>query len=595
MGRWCRPFLAICGWLACIGCGTSNQPKPDPFGYRQLTRDGGETGSPRLSRDGKFVVYASDRESPENLEIWVQPVDQGTAVRLTDDPARDYDPVFSPDGQTVYFTSLREPQGIYQVPAAGGKAELLLRGGMSPEPSPDGQTLVFTDGTGHLATFRFADRSSRGLLEGFSNSYAPKWSPDGKEILFAGKTAQSDAVEWWITSAAGGPPVNTGILDALGKAGFADAFAQAWLPGDEIVFAGKRGDRLTLWRVKLAPDRRGIASQPVRATNDFESDHRAAYGAGRLAFERSKAALNLWSLPVDVNRGRATGIPERLTFTDAQKGSASISMDGRTLLYSAELAGTFRLFLKDLVNYRENTVGPSTNSFYGALSQDGSRYVFGAGPPGAIDVSARAVRGWRSWWSHGVCERCGMPRTISRDGKSLLVWTDTEAGNHVDLVDLGTGEPRRVLDSLSHHFYGPELSPGGGWVSFVTRTGERVFHTYVAQVRGQGSVPESEWIPVTRPSDEFQMAFWSPDEGLLYLLTEHGEGNLTWLDAQRLDNGKHPVGEPWSVYHFMAPRVPGMDPIWNHPAAVEGRIVLELADFTTNVWIMNAPGDRAVQ
>jgi Tol biopolymer transport system component len=274
--------------MACIGCGTSNQPKPDPFGYRQLTNDGGETGSPSLSRDGKFVVYASDRESPENLEIWVQPVGPGNAVRLTDNPARDYDPVFSADGQTVYFTSLREPQGIYQVPAAGGEAELLLKGAVSPEVSPDGQTLLFTDAGGRLATFRFADRSSRELLEHFFNSYAAKWSPDGKEILFTGKATQNDTVEWWITTEAGEAPVKTGILDALGYAGFADAYAQAWLPDDEILFAGKQGDRLTLWRFKLTPDRRGLASRPVRATNNYESDHRAAYSAGRLVFERSK-------------------------------------------------------------------------------------------------------------------------------------------------------------------------------------------------------------------------------------------------------------------------------------------------------------------
>jgi hypothetical protein len=238
--------------------------------------------------------------------------------------------------------------------------------------------------------------------------------------------------------------------------------------------------------------------------------------------------------------------------------------------------------------HRENTVGSSSNSFYGVLNADGSRYVFGAGLPGAIDVSARAVRGWRSWWSQGVCERCGMPRTLSRDGKHLLVWTDSEPGNHVDLVDLETGKLHRVLDSVSQHFYGPELSPGGDWISFVAKTGEHMFRTYIAPIRADGNFPESGWIPITRQSEEFQMAFWSPDESLLYLLTEHGEDNLTWLDAQRLDSQKQAVGGPMSLYHFKTPRVPSMDPIWNHPAAVEGRIVLELVDLSTNVWIMNA-------
>jgi len=573
-----------------MGCSTSSRQKTDLFGYRQLTKDGGETGSPSLSRDGKFVVYASDRASPGNLDIWVQAVDQGTSVRVTDHSARDYDPVFSADGRTIYFTSLREPQGIYRVPASGGDAVLVARGAASPEVSPDGQTLLMSDAGGHLAILRLADHFSRALLETFFNSYAPKWSPDGQEILFAGKAAQNDDVEWWVTSVAGGAPVNTGILAALSRSGFADAFAQAWLPGDEVVFAGKQGDRLTLWRFHLPPNRRGLASQPVRATNDDSGDFHAAYGAGRLVFERSKGVLNLWSLPVDVNQAHAKGEPERLTFTDAQKGSSSVSVDGRKLLYSADQGGTFRLVLKDLAIGKETTVGPSSNSFYGVLSADGSRYVFGAGPPGAIDVSARAARGWRSWWSQSVCRLCGMPRSLSRDGKSMLVWSDTEPGNHIDLVDLATGKSRIFVESSTHHFYGPELSPRGDWISFVAKTDGGVFLTYIARMQAEGSVPEYQWIPITRSSDQFQMAFWSPDESLLYLLNEHGEGNLNWLDAQWLDPGtKHPVGEPLSVYHFKEPRVPSMDPIWNHPAAVEGRIVLELADLSTNVWIMNAP------
>src|SRR5438552_2294134 len=170
-----RPSVAICAFLACMGCSTLHRQSADPFGYRQLTKDGGETSCPSLSRDGKFVVYASDRASPGNLDIWVQAVDRGTPVRVTDHPARDYDPVFSADGQMVYFTSLREPAGIYRARAAGGDSELVARGAASPEMSPDGKTLLFSDAAGHVAALRLADGFSRPLLENFFNSYAAKW------------------------------------------------------------------------------------------------------------------------------------------------------------------------------------------------------------------------------------------------------------------------------------------------------------------------------------------------------------------------------------------------------------------------------------
>jgi hypothetical protein len=64
---------------------------------------------------------------------------------------------------------------------------------------------------------------------------------------------------------------------------------------------------------------------------------------------------------------------------------------------------------------------------------------------------------------------------------------------------------------------------------------------------------------------------------------------LTWLEAQRLDaQSKQPDGEPFSLYHFENSRVPTMDPIWNRPAAADGKIVLLLGDISTNIWIKEA-------
>lgn len=587
MRRQPRTGVLIGLLAALLNCG-----RPAPTGrspYRQLTLGGGEANSPSLSRDAKLVVYSSDRAESGNFDIWMQPVDQGEAVRLTKDPARDYDPVFSGDGKTVYFTSLREPQGIYRVAATGGEAELVVRGGLSPRASPDGGTLVFVDRTGNLALLGLGDGSSRPLLENFHSSYAPNWSPDGKKILFAGQAATDDNVEWWILSLDGSAPQNTGLLSALRQGGFNEAFAHAWLPGDQIVFAGKRGDQMTLWRFKLTPEGR-LGNLPVRATDDEAGDYHASYAAGHLVFQRTRVVLNLWRLPVDASQGRVTGNPQRLTSTDAQKGFAAVSRDGRILLYSAEQQGNFRLFLKDLVSGSEKAVGPSSSAYYSVLNGDGSRYFYGTGSKDRIDVFTRAASGWRSWWSQSICDHCGMPRGLTPDGRFLLAWVDTEPENHVDLVDLQTGKARTILRDLTYHFYGPELSPDGAWVSFIAKTGKEEFHSYIARIGQDGITGEREWIRVNPSSHEFQMAFWSPDGNLLYLLSEHGEGNLNWLDALKLDpQTKQPAGTPFAVYHFKEPRVPTMDPVWNHAAAAVDKIVLELGDVSTNVWMMDAP------
>ena len=70
-------------------------------------------------------------------------------------------------------------------------------------------------------------------------------------------------------------------------------------------------------------------------------------------------------------------------------------------------------------------------------------------------------------------------------------------------------------------------------------------------------------------------------------MAEHELARLVGC-AAALRSSKQPVGEPFAVYHFKEPRVPIMNPIWNHAAAAGGRIVLELGDESTNVWIKEA-------
>mgnify|MGYP001249563160 CR=1 FL=1 len=81
----------------------------------------------QVSPDGKTIVFVrrvTDLEHDKGrTDLWSVPVAGGAPTRLTEDPASDGNPRFSPDGKTLYFVSSRSgsPQ-VWSMPAEGGEA-----------------------------------------------------------------------------------------------------------------------------------------------------------------------------------------------------------------------------------------------------------------------------------------------------------------------------------------------------------------------------------------------------------------------------------------------------------------------------------------
>ena len=77
-----------------------------------------------LSPDERRVVVDA---GPGNPDLWILEVSRGVTSRLTFDPASDFAPVWSPDGNRIAFTSDRSgPGSIYVKPATGAQSESLL-------------------------------------------------------------------------------------------------------------------------------------------------------------------------------------------------------------------------------------------------------------------------------------------------------------------------------------------------------------------------------------------------------------------------------------------------------------------------------------
>ena len=102
------------------------------------------TGTPRWSRDGKWIAFDSNAEG--QYEVYVVSATVGKPRRLTFEPTDDHVPSFSIDGKSLYFSSRRSGQvEIWRLPLTGGDAIQVTRnGGYVAFESFDGRYVYYT-------------------------------------------------------------------------------------------------------------------------------------------------------------------------------------------------------------------------------------------------------------------------------------------------------------------------------------------------------------------------------------------------------------------------------------------------------------------
>ena len=118
----------------------------------------------------------------------------GQSRRMTNTPAIETAPSFSPDGSQIVFESDRSgSQQLYIMPIGGGEPRRISFGKGrygTPVWSPRGDLVAFTkqtNGRFHIGVMR-TDGSEERLLTASFLDESPTWAPNGRVIMFNRET-----------------------------------------------------------------------------------------------------------------------------------------------------------------------------------------------------------------------------------------------------------------------------------------------------------------------------------------------------------------------------------------------------------------------
>jgi Tol biopolymer transport system component/DNA-binding winged helix-turn-helix (wHTH) protein len=421
----------------------------------RLTRQQSADYNPVWSPDGRYIAFC--RIQKGDTGIYIVPALGGAErkVRDTHWEERDFYEVFwyfgrlswSPDGKSLAFSDRAnsyEPTSIYSLSldslaVRGLTSTSALPGDYNPAFSPDGETLAFnrgSQGVTSINTIPVAGGGEHRVIMGSQFGWGLAWTADGRDIVF-GRAAWLARSGWlWKVPAKGGKAE---------RLQFGQEGTEPSIRGNRLVYA-RQITNVNIWRRQLNSLNAPVPSGRFLTSTTIESGPQFSPDGSKIAFESTRSgASEVW-----VCRSDGTNFLQ-LTHLNTVTGTPRWSPDGQQIAFDSRAPGNAEIYAMDsrggsmrrLTNEASTDVIPS-------WSRDG-RWIYFASERGGD---------WQVWKmpSAGgnavqVTRHGGYGGFESLDGK-FLYYAKGATVPGLWRVPTAGGEETEVIGSLEPGYWG---------------------------------------------------------------------------------------------------------------------------------------------
>ncbi|WP_299461764.1 S41 family peptidase [uncultured Microscilla sp.] len=498
---------------------------------------------PAISPDGNQVAFSFQGD------IWVMAANGGVARRLTIHRGYDANPIWSPDGKHIAFSSNRASNyDVFTIPANGGATKRLTYHSSGDQATcwTAQNEVLFTSRVRAYRQIAYEREIHKVSAEGGTpqrmldaQGYMPTQSPNGKLIAFVRGTCGT------VREAYRGPANrNVWIYNNETKQYTqltndpSNEFQPAWSDDNTLYYISAKSGKYNIYQQKLKAD--GTANGNARQITRYTNDGIRYFGVSRnnqLIFERQ---INLYTMNANERKAKKLTIQathdyrfDQVTHQTYRNGVADYKVAPNGKYVAVEIRG--EIFIKPTAKDKRKAVNLSAHAFRDESPEwlNDSTLVFISDRNGQRDLY--------------------LVRSIDKKQNNLYKTLKTKV---IQLTQTKTEE------------FAPTLSPNGKKIAYRRGRGELV----VASISATGKL-SNEKVLVKGWATPGGIA-WSPDSRWLsYSLTDLNFNQEIYIQAA--DNSQpgvnismHPRGDYGAVWSpdgsklaFMSNRINDYD-VW---------------------------------